>query len=268
MKTHRFDPFLICFILIISLGFIFAYVLPKSHAELKESHRPTTYSHSRYGTEGLFLVMEKLGKDTCRWSSPYPLLETKEVGTLIVNSPNKPITPKEVDTLKLWFSKGGKMVFLAVDDWKIKSSGYDEEDISFLKTFEGYSQLTVIREPSQVWNQTLKKEPSECVGLIEDLLTHNGPIYFDEYHLNNGADSNVSELMRQFFQQPFGWMILHIIALFLIYLLCTPNERNRYHQNIKKQTNLVKERAAFLNVAKAHSFAKQVIHKYRSNTSV
>lgn len=215
--------------------------------------------------KGLYLVLENLEKETKRWTRPFSLLENEEIGTLIVASPRKPLSPREKKALDFWFSKGGHMMLLHDGDWEIKASGYNQETQSFKETFKEQSQLSTIKDRLNLTNFSLKNNPEGGVAIIQQIFSHPGPVYFDEYHLNNGETKSPWMLIKQYCSHPIGWVTLHIIIVFLIYLLNTPNVRKVEEEAKKEEVNLIQARASFLKLTQAEEFANHVISKYRRN---
>jgi hypothetical protein len=263
MKKKRFDSFLL---LILLLGLLTLYYLiasPKNNADQETAPVPTTYSKDARGMKGLYLVLEKLQKDTRRWKRPLPLLEKEEVGTLIVAHPRKPLSPKETKALDSWFSKGGRMLLLHDKDWDIKASGYDQAALSFLDTFKNRSEVFIVKKWSELTNLELKKNPEAGVSIIESIFNHPGPVYFDEYHLYNSETVSPWTLIQQYCNHPVGWATLHIIAVFFLYLLCTQNPRASEESIKNEKIQLIHARASFLELFKAKDFVDHVIDKYR-----
>lgn len=250
------------FLLVTIVAGIFLISGPGDNSQKETSWLPTTYSKSRGGMKGLFLVLEELNKDTRRWKRPFPLLLNEKIGTLVVSSPRKPLSPREKEALDLWFAKGGQMILLHDGDWEIKASGYKQEAQSFNEVFNEQPQLTVIKE--KLTNYELKQNPERSIAMIQHIISHSGPVYFDEYHLNNGEKTSPWDLLKQYCNHPVGWVTLHLIALFFLYMLSIPNPRE-INEDAKTKMNLVQARAAFLEFSQAKDFANQVILKYRSN---
>jgi len=265
MSRKRFDPFFFFFLIVALLVFFFEIAAQKTNSHQETSFLPTTYSKNHDGMKGLFLVLENLEKDTRRWKRPLPLLENEEIGTLIVTNPKKPLSPREKETLDFWFSKGGHMILLHDEDWDIKASGYDQEAQSFKKAFKEQPQLSIVKDRLKLTNFGLKKNPEGSVAIIQQIFSHPGPVYFDEYHLNNGETTSPWILIKQYCSHPIGWVTLHIITVFFLYLLSTPNSRGTEEENKKEKVNLIQARASFLKLSQAKVFASQVISKYRRN---
>jgi hypothetical protein len=264
MKKKGFDPIPIIFLAAVLLLALFQLFAPKSNVQQETSPFPTSYSHDRKGVKGLFLVLESLGKESRRWVRPLSLLEREESGTLIVINPQKPLSPRDKEALDMWFSKGGRMCFIHDSDWDIKASGYDEEPRSFQKIFGDNPLVSMIKDPDRFSNLGLKDHPEKSVEIIQQLLSYPGPVYFDEYHLNNGEMTSPWVLFIKFCHLPVGWVTLHILAVFMLYLLSTPASSEIEEDNEKEKTHLIKARASFLELCRAEKFAAQVISKYRS----
>lgn len=264
MKRNRFDPLLLLFVLVALIVGFFLISPPKNDSEQEKSSFPTTYSTSRKGMKGLYLVLEKLEKDVRQWKRPLTLLEKEEIGTLVVAGPRKSLSPREKEALDVWFSRGGQMVLLHDKEWEIKATGYGEEADSFNKAFDEELNLYVFEDRSMVNNIGLKENPDESLQIIQQILAHEGPIYFDEYHHYNGETLSPWLLLKRYFSHPIGWATLHLTALLFLYLLSAPNLGNIEEKN-RKKINLIQARALFLELSQAKEFADQVVSKYRRN---
>lgn len=257
--------FLIFPLLVVLLLFICEIAVPKTDSLQEMSSSPSSFSKHQHGMKGLYLVLEKLGKEPKRWFRPFSLLKKEEIGTLIVASPKKNLSPTEKEALKEWFAKGGRMVLLHKGEWEIKASGYDKEPVSFKEAFEDEPNLTFINKPSLLTNLKLKESPAENVSMIKEILVHPGPVYFDEYHLNNGKTATPWELIKQYFQHPLGWVTLHFAVVLLLYLLMTPKPAETLEKAEVEKRNLILARASFLKGIKAKEFAQQMISRIRSD---
>lgn len=264
MNRKRFDPLLIFPVVLALLLFVLEFTLPQTDTHLERSSQPSSFSKHRDGLKGLYLVLEQLGKEPKRWFRPYPLLKNEAIGTLIVANPKKELSPKEKEALKNWFAKGGQMVLMHKGKWKIKASGYNQKPISFIKIFEDEPNLTLIKKQSLLTNFALKESPGESVAIIQQILSHPGPVYFDEYHLNNGKTTSPWTLIKQYFQRPLGWVTLHLIVVFLFCLLLTPKSVKTINKRDIDRGNLILARASFLKEIKAKEFAEQMISRIRS----
>lgn len=265
MSKNRFDPFLIFPLLVALLLFVCEIALPKTDAHLEQSSLPSSFSKHRHGMKGLYLVLEKLGKEPKRWFRPFLLLKNEEVGTLIVASPKKELSPREKEALKDWFAKGGQVVLLHKKDWEIKASGYDSNPTSFEEFFKDEPNLTTITKYSLLSNLPLQELSAESVAMIQQILSHPGPVYFDEYHLNNGKTATPWTLIKQYFQHPLGWVTLHLAALFLLYLLLRPKPAETFEEIECEKDNLILARASFLKGIQAKEFAQEMISRIRSH---
>lgn len=265
MSKKRFDPCVLFFLFVAIVVTIFLISGPRADPDKETSQLPTTYSKSRNGMKGLYLVLEGLDKDTRRWKRPLALLKGEEIGTLVVTNPRKPLSPKEKEALDIWFLQEGQMILLHDGDWEIKASGYNKEIQSFKEVFNEQPKLSVFQDRLKLTNDELKNNPKRALSIIQQIFSHPGPVYFDEYHLNNGETTSSWVLIKQYCTQPIGWLTLHLVALFFLYILCTPNSGNMGEENNKKKVDLIQARASFLELSQARKFANQVISKYRRN---
>ncbi len=258
MRKKRFDPLLILFLAVtFVIGFTMLYNFDRDKEIGKSSY--STYAE---GMKGLYLVLEDLGKDVKRWKRPFPLLEKEETGTLIVASPLKPLSPREKKALDSWFARGGKMILFIDGDWDIKASGYDEHIYSFREFFGSQYRLSIIGDHMQLTNGRLKTRPGESVMLIQQILSNPGAVYFDEYHLFNDGKPSSMELIKKYCHHPVGWVTLHLIVLFFLYLFSRP-ALAASQKSEKEEQNLVQAKSSFLELSKAKAFANEVISKYR-----
>src|SRR5439155_9647018 len=72
--------------------------------------RRTSYSPNRGGYQAVFEAMESLRYPVQRWR--YSLATLKEPGTLIVASPESPITDAEWQVLTRWVARGNLLLYL------------------------------------------------------------------------------------------------------------------------------------------------------------
>lgn len=252
-------------------------------SEDKISEKSSIYNPNPQGMKGFYLTLKSWQPDIRRLTRPlYSLTEeVQNAGTLVIANPIKPLSPMEQRSLDAWIDRGGLVVLMKADDWAINQSGYHEEELSdsfrnlygitseeaqlplTLYPEEGSGMLMVLPFISN--NQNLKDIPESFIPLIQEILDHAGPIYFDEYHLNLGNQDGFAGPIIKFMKTRWGWVILHIALVFLASLFLSnpiPNKKIEARTWENSSMKMIAARGLFLENLQAKEFCQQAIDQY------
>lgn len=241
-------------------------------------------SSSPSGLKGFYLILKKWHPNIHRWKRPlYAFTEDKQgEGVLVIADPLKPLSPLEKESLDNWLKRGGMVIVMRIDDWLIQKTGYHEVDNrkSFRQSygikavgsdpitvspFEGKGQLVVV--PYVYNNKTLQSDPQKIVEIVQQIVMHGGPVYFDEYHLNLGENDGFLKILRGFLMTKWGVASLHLFFVFLIVLLVSrrsqlSEEQSKDSEQELSSNHFILSRGLLLKSAEAKEFCRKVIKQY------
>src|SRR4030095_8713519 len=111
--------------------------------------------------------------------------------------------------------KGGLVILMKEHDWPIKQTGYhqteeqqsfygvydiemfdDDDEPVVVTPFYGEGRIMVLTYVPN--NLTLQESPELALPAVKEILQQDGPIYFDEYHLNLGTHGSFINMAAQF----------------------------------------------------------------------
>lgn len=124
MKTERKNRIIVfsalaCFALLMAL---LTLLSPEASHDLL--NRPSTYYTDKTGAKGLWMVLKKFLPSVAQWRKPFAVVEgqpqlPRDLDTLIVASPGRPLGPHETEALMQWINEGGQLILALEHDWAI-----------------------------------------------------------------------------------------------------------------------------------------------------
>ena len=255
---------------------------PKESPDINNEMGSSIKNPKPAGMKGFYLVLKIWHPEIKRWTHPLYALseEAKNPGTLVIVDPIKPLSVLEAKALDVWISNGGLVVLMKKDDWTIKQTGYhqDKEEGSFwevygiegfdddepflLRFFEG-GRLMVV--PYVPFNSTLQENPALLVPVLQEILTQNGTVYFDEHHLNLGEHGGFMDLAGRFLKTKWGWVFLHLSMVFFISLyVLRPRHEKIYEMQLPENLSerYIEGRGFFLQELRAKEFCRISIENF------
>ena len=198
----------------------------------------------------------------------------------MIADPFKPLSPLESKALDAWIDNGGLVVLMKTDDWKIKQTGYhqDEAEESFREVYgfestdDGEPFVLISNEGGRLMivpyvpnNSALHENPAMLVPVLQEILSQDGTVYFDEYHLNLGKHGGFMDLAGRFLKTKWGWALLHLTIVFFIALYVL-RPRHEKKNEIQLPENLSEKfivgRGLFLQELKAKDFCQKAIENF------
>ncbi len=251
--------------------------------DINNEKRSSIRNPQPYGMKGFYLVLKTWHPEIRPWTRPLYALtdeEAKNPGTLVIADPIKPLSPLESKALDTWMDNGGLVVLMKTDDWKIKQSGYHQDETEesfqevygfestedsepFLLTSNEGGRLMIV--PYVPYNSALQENPALLVPVLQEILAQAGTVYFDEYHLNLGKLGGFTDLTGRFLKTKWGWALLHLTTVFFIALYVLRPRHEKKHE-IQMPENLsekfIVSRGLFLQELKAKDFCQKAIENF------
>ena len=127
----------------------------------------------------------------------------------------------------------------------------------------GNGRILAIADPMMASNAALRRSDNGVwlAGLI--LNWNGGKILFDEYHHGFGQKRGTAELMRAFFQTPWGWCVLQLALAGLLYVFGYRRRFGRVREPLtiarSSPLELIGARAGVFQTARAQRLAADLI---------
>jgi len=103
-------------------------------------NRPSTMFTDESGARAALLVAQRLLPSAEQWRMPPTALPPPDgpdqAPTLVVSGPLLPLTPSQADALDRWVGRGGQLVLLLDDDWRIERGDDPVSSAGYLERHE------------------------------------------------------------------------------------------------------------------------------------